>query len=82
MQPRQILALILALIAGATAYVLVKRGVPHKIGPDDADYFCYELHKGWVCVYARADCEARQALERPADVEKGCLPHFIDVPSP
>jgi hypothetical protein len=82
MPPKQMLVAIVALMSGLAAYVFVTRGVPHRIGPEDADYFCYELHKGWVCMYARGDCETRQALEQQADIEKRCQPHYIDVPSP
>jgi len=81
MRPRPLL-LIVALAAGLIAYVLATRGVPRRIGDQDADFFCYELRQGWVCMYARADCEARLAVEPQADVEKTCLPHFVDVPSP
>ncbi len=36
----------------------------------------------FISLYAAADCEARLELEQQADVQKKCLPHFVDVPPP
>ena len=76
------ITLIIAVVAALASYVLATRGVPRRIGAEDADFFCYELRQGWVCMYARGDCESRLAAERQTDVEKPCKPHFSEAPSP
>jgi hypothetical protein len=86
MPTKQIVVALFAVIAGLAAsiatYMLVMRDAPTNKGSADADYYCYVLHQGWTCAYARADCEARLALEKPDDIEKKCLPHSDFVPSP
>ena len=81
MRAKSIVLLLVALIAGLAAFVLA-RGLPTRVGTDDPDYYCYVLHRSWTCAYARADCEARLARERPEDVEKQCLPHSAYVVAP
>jgi hypothetical protein len=80
---KPIALLVVALMAGiAAAYLVGTLGPPRRAGADDADYYCYQLRQGGVCMYARAECEARLAREAPADVRQRCEPKTNDPPSP
>ena len=72
----------IAVSIGVLAFVLVWRNAPPRSAASGADYYCYELRQGWVCMYRQADCEARAASEPAGLVTKRCAARSIDVPSP
>ena len=77
---RQIALVIVALCFGAFAsYQIAMRT---RTTADHADFYCYEMRRGWVCTYAREDCLARQEKEAAGDVTKRCAAHYDDVLTP
>ena len=81
MQRRPWLLAWIAISIGVLAFVLVWRNEPPKAAADGADSYCYELRQGWVCIYRRPDCEARQAAEPAGSVTQRCAAHSAEVPS-
>ena len=82
MKARTLALLVVAAVAGvAAAYGVASRGPLRRAGAD-ADYYCYEVKRAWVCAYARAECEARLEREVTTEIQKRCTPHTNDGLSP
>ena len=77
---RLIALVVVALCFGAFAFYQIATRT--RAAPDHADFYCYELHRGWVCTYARKDCLARQEREAAGDVTKRCAGHYDEVLTP
>ncbi len=72
----------IAISIGVLAFVLVWRTELPRPGAGGADAYCYELRRGWVCMYQRADCETRLAAEPAGSVLRACAAHSTDVAAP